>query len=546
MNNNYDEEKVIILLDFYKVFKDLLVDLKNTFADKINPIIESNTIYSSILNYDLPFTLDKDDNIDITLINQDFLDALNCVFDHCLKIFPQRIFDILYHNEDIFNDDTDTLFFPNIDFSTLYYDDTSDSTKETLWKYLQVILFSIITRVNNENDFGSSTKLFEAINSNTFREKLEETVNGLGNLFNKNMNFENECNANECNANECNANECNANECNNDECNANNFDNMFKDVNDLFSKFDISNIDFNNVNNINFEELFNKSNVFNQPNVNFDQVKNLFDNLNIFNNESNVNGSNVNEPNVNESNVNEPNVNESANNFNNSKLPNSDEIFSHINNLINGKIGSLAKELAEETAADLNIDPENVSNVNDVFKQMFKNPNKLLNLVNNISSKLDKKMKDGSIKESELLEEASSLFKNMDSMPGMENFKDLFKSMNMDQFMPKGGKFNNNAFQHMMDQNVRMSKMKERMKKKAEKNSNTNNQSQNQNQSQSQNQSQNKSNLQDLNKNLSDLLSNVENNNDFIKDILEKQNSGSESKPVSYKSNKKKKHKPKK
>ena len=176
MTNNYDEEKVIILLDFYKVFKDLLVDLKNTFADKINIIIESNIIYSNILNYDLPFALDNDDNIDITLINQEFLDALNCVFDHCLKIFPQRIFDILYHNEDIFNNDTDTVFFPNIDFSTLYYDDTSDSTKETLWKYLQVILFSIITRVNNENDFGSSSKLFEAINSNTFREKLEEQL----------------------------------------------------------------------------------------------------------------------------------------------------------------------------------------------------------------------------------------------------------------------------------------------------------------------------------------------------------------------------------
>ena len=34
-----------------------------------------------------------------------------------------------------------TTFLPNIDFKTLYYDDTSDSTKETLWKYLQLILF---------------------------------------------------------------------------------------------------------------------------------------------------------------------------------------------------------------------------------------------------------------------------------------------------------------------------------------------------------------------------------------------------------------------
>ena len=34
--------------------------------------------------------------------------------------------------------------------------------------------------------------------------------------------------------------------------------------------------------------------------------------------------------------------------------------------------------------------------------------------------------------------------------------------------MPKGGKINPNAFQNMMEQNIKMSKMRERMKKKAE------------------------------------------------------------------------------
>ena len=48
-----------------------------------------------------------------------------------------------------------------------------------------------------------------------------------------------------------------------------------------------------------------------------------------------------------------------------------DEIHNHINSLINGKIGLLAKELAEETANELNIDETNVNNVNDVFNQMF-------------------------------------------------------------------------------------------------------------------------------------------------------------------------------
>ena len=144
----------------------------------------------------------------------------------------------------------------------------------------------------------------------------------------------------------------------------------------------------------------------------------------------------------------------------NSSLPNIDNIHDHINKLINGKIGTLAKELAEETTRDLDLDMENIKDPQDLYKQLFKNPSKLMNLVGNISGKLDKKMKDGSIKESEILEEASDILKNMKSMPGMDNIGELFKSMNLDKLVPNGGKFNANAFQSMMDQNVKMSKMK--------------------------------------------------------------------------------------
>ena len=37
--------------------------------------------------------------------------------DYCKKIYPQRFFDILYQNDEIFgNDEVDTCFMPNIDF----------------------------------------------------------------------------------------------------------------------------------------------------------------------------------------------------------------------------------------------------------------------------------------------------------------------------------------------------------------------------------------------------------------------------------------------
>ena len=78
-----------------------------------------------------------------------------------------------------------------------------------------------------------------------------------------------------------------------------------------------------------------------------------------------------------------------------------------------GKLGCLAKEIAEETAQDLNIDVENTTSVDDVFKQLFQNPSKLMNLVKNVGSKLDNKIKSGAIKESELLQEASDLVNKM-------------------------------------------------------------------------------------------------------------------------------------
>ena len=137
-------------------------------------------------------------------------------------------------------------------------------------------------------------------------------------------------------------------------------------------------------------------------------------------------------------------------------------------------------------------------------------------------------MKDGSLKESELLEEATNVFKNMKNMPGMENFNDIFKSMNLDQFMPKGGKINPSAFQNMMEQNVKMSKMKERMRKKAETNGETNKT----NVSYRENYESNKSKipsssdnikLDDLTSNLSSLMEEMKNNTSFIDDIIKKQ-----------------------
>ena len=69
----------------------------------------------------------------------------------------------------------DTEFLPNIYFKNLWSCDISDKTKETIWKYLQLILFSAVGKVDDEGQFGETLKLFEAINDGEFKDKLDES-----------------------------------------------------------------------------------------------------------------------------------------------------------------------------------------------------------------------------------------------------------------------------------------------------------------------------------------------------------------------------------
>merc|ERR1711990_503373 len=98
----------------------------------------------------------------------------------------------------------------------------------------------------------------------------------------------------------------------------------------------------------------------------------------------------------------------------------------------------------------------------EVFNKLFKNPNKLMNMATSISKKLDSKIKSGTLKESELLEEATELMEKMKNMPGMDKMDSLFKNM------PgmSGAKMDKNAMQNKLNSNLKTAKMKERMRKK--------------------------------------------------------------------------------
>jgi hypothetical protein len=148
-------------------------------------------------------------------------------------------------------------------------------------------------------------------------------------------------------------------------------------------------------------------------------------------------------------------------------MPNANDIQDHITGMLEGKLGKLAKEIAEETAEGLNMDMENVTDVKDVFQRLIKNPTKLMGLVKSVGDKLDTRIKSGEIKESELIAEASELMNKMKDMPGMGNIQSMLNKMGMGNL---GGKVNTGAMEAQLNSRMKMAKMKERMKAKAEEN----------------------------------------------------------------------------
>ena len=326
-------EGLTIPEEFYKVIKDFINDIQITFPE-YNGII--NKWYN---NSDLEIDIEKQKIY---------------LFKHCVKIFPERFFDILYKKNEIFDQDNEinTEFLPGIVFKHLWTSEISDSTKEIIWKYLQLILFSVIGSVHDKSQFGDTFKLFESINEEDWKSKLQETLEGMHHLFQKNQ----------------------------------------EDQQELGSDQD--------------------------PN-------------------KNVN------------------------------IPNAENIHNHINGMMEGKLGKLAMELAEETAQELNLDMENVSSTQDVFQKLFANPGKLMNMVKNVGGKIDDKIKSGEIKESELISEGVDILNKMKNMPGMENMEEMFSKLGIPG-LGKGAKLNTGAMEQKMNQNLKIAKMKERLKMKAE------------------------------------------------------------------------------
>jgi hypothetical protein len=150
--------------NFKNIIFDMIDDFSTTFPEYSETLYKWNRAN---------FKADEDSPI------------INELFEYCLSVYPKHFFNILYQNTDMFNDETiNTHFLPNIDFKNIISDASlSDKTKQIIWKYLQLILFTVIGTIKEKTEFGDYEKMFADVNSEEIQEKINETITNMMGFF---------------------------------------------------------------------------------------------------------------------------------------------------------------------------------------------------------------------------------------------------------------------------------------------------------------------------------------------------------------------------
>lgn len=298
------------------------------------------------------------------------------LFEYCLKIYPERFFDILNQNKSLFSYEStiNTEFLPNLDFKMLYNSDgLSDKTKETIWKYLQVILLILVKSLQSKINFGEAMDVFNKIDISELQDQLTDAMKNISSFF----------------------------------------ENVDESV----------------------EENENKESEEKPAKEQEESEESTLPNL-----------------------------------------PKIDELKDHLQFLFDGKIGKLAKELADDMSKDFSEafgdDLNDVKSTKDVLNAFMKNPQKMGNVVNTVKDKLADKMKSGDITKEDLVNEASEMMSKMQGMgdglgdmAGMGGMGDMLKKMakSMGVNIPKGARMDTNAINEMQ----KKSSAKERLKARA-------------------------------------------------------------------------------
>lgn len=358
--------------EFSKIIFDMCNDLTGTFPEYAQKWEKYTKAYQE--------TLDEETQ----------KQNMKQLYNYCLGVFPERFFDILYKNQDIFKPDSqiNTKFLPDVDFRTLFLcDGVSENTQNVMWNYLQLLLFTIIGGIQDKSRFGDTKNIFDGINENDLFEKLSETMESMTSFFQE-MESAADFMGGSQDQTESNTAEDATKESGEDEEDQDEAD-PEKETGFKFPKFP--------------------------------------------------------------------------------KIPDIKELHAHLKSLFDGKIGSLAKELAEEITGDLSSllgeDMKDVKTTKDVLQFLMKDPKKITGIIQKISEKLKHKMSSGEISQEELMKEATDLLSKMKDMGGgMDQFKDMFKNMGIP--MPKNAKIDMNALNRMTSHQSMRERLKKRMMEK--------------------------------------------------------------------------------
>jgi hypothetical protein len=250
------------------------------------------------------------------------------IFEYCISVYPERFFDVLCQNDDLFTkeENKNTFFLPNVDFKLLYNcTDVTENTKKAMWKYLQWIMLTIVNEVKDKNNFGDTMKLFDNLEENELQEQLKTAIDGITGFF---------------------------------------------------------------------------------KNIPMDET------------------AETETPSTADSEKTEK-----------TSIPQVESIKDHLKSLFDGKIGKIAKEMAEEISGEftdlLGEDAKNIHSTADAMSALLKNPKRIMDLMKTVSGKLDSKMSSGEISKEELMKEATDIFGKMKNVGGGENndFADMFKNL---------------------------------------------------------------------------------------------------------------------
>lgn len=299
-------------------------------------------------------------------------DDVNELFAYCTTVYPERFFDFLYQNDDIFKTDSkvNTYFLPEVDFKYFYNcENITENTKKSIWRYLQLILFTIVGSLKDKSSFGETSSLFEGIDEDELHSKLQETMSGISDFF-TNMSDTMNMGSTE-----------QANDEDDDGCE--------------YTK---------------------------QP-FNFDKM---------------------------------------------GGIPNMSDFHGHLKGLFDGKIGTLAKEMAEEVSKEigdiLGEDIGDAKSTSDILKKVMKNPKKMMDLIKTVGNKLNTKMKNGEISQEDIMKEASEIMQKMKDMGGNDQFNEMMK--NFAKGMGKNVRVDTNAMNNMSKQAKMRERMRERLNEK--------------------------------------------------------------------------------